>query len=228
LQLPRRAATQPSRLVLTFLRRKVATFRRKVASRPERLRVIGAKRQEWEVLRTKSGFRRWLIAVPKPRPSMRWPAGRSTAPLRRSATGWPVRRRRPRPAPPRTDRRGLGHGSCAAAPPRAVSRSLNCVAIYKVRSWPDAADLALQPVGSYLGYTGRDANVVAKAARDPRRSSGASHRGLICDPRAAYSQQRDVDHGHRRATLTVKFDPIYLTDDGAPSLRFSWLDHLLH
>jgi hypothetical protein len=28
---------------------------------------------------------------------------------------------------------------------------------------------ALQQVGSYLGYTGRDANVVAEAALDPNR-----------------------------------------------------------
>jgi hypothetical protein len=30
---------------------------------------------------------------------------------------------------------------------------------------------ALQQVGSYLGYTGRDPNVVAKASRDPEQTS---------------------------------------------------------
>jgi hypothetical protein len=30
---------------------------------------------------------------------------------------------------------------------------------------------ALQQVGSYLGYTGRDGNIVATAAHDPNRTS---------------------------------------------------------
>ena len=32
---------------------------------------------------------------------------------------------------------------------------------------PTLPTWALQQVGSYLGYTGRDPNLVAKAARDP-------------------------------------------------------------
>src|SRR6266481_8105677 len=36
---------------------------------------------------------------------------------------------------------------------------------------PTLPTWALQQVGSYLGYTGRDANVVAKAALDPFRRS---------------------------------------------------------
>ena len=35
---------------------------------------------------------------------------------------------------------------------------------------PTLPSLAMQQVGSYLGYTGRDANVVVKAARDPIQS----------------------------------------------------------
>jgi len=34
-------------------------------------------------------------------------------------------------------------------------------------SGPTLPTWALQQVGSYLGYTGRDANVVAKATLDP-------------------------------------------------------------
>ena len=34
---------------------------------------------------------------------------------------------------------------------------------------PTLPSLAMQQVGSYLGYTGRDANVVAEAAFDPQR-----------------------------------------------------------
>jgi hypothetical protein len=34
---------------------------------------------------------------------------------------------------------------------------------------PTLPSLAMQQVGSYLGYTGRDANVVVKAARGPTR-----------------------------------------------------------
>jgi hypothetical protein len=36
---------------------------------------------------------------------------------------------------------------------------------------PTVPTWALQQVGSYPGYTGRDANVVAKAAFDPERKS---------------------------------------------------------
>src|SRR5262249_36004818 len=35
--------------------------------------------------------------------------------------------------------------------------------------WPGADDLGVTAVGSYLGYTCRDANVVARAALDPER-----------------------------------------------------------
>ena len=34
--------------------------------------------------------------------------------------------------------------------------------------WPDPADLGVALFGGYLGYTGRAANVFAKAARDPK------------------------------------------------------------
>jgi len=37
---------------------------------------------------------------------------------------------------------------------------------------PDPVDLGFEQVGSYLGvHTGRDANMVTKAARDPQRTS---------------------------------------------------------
>jgi hypothetical protein len=38
------------------------------------------------------------------------------------------------------------------------------------RAGPRLPTWALQQVGSYLGYTGRDVNVVAKAALDPIRT----------------------------------------------------------
>jgi len=38
--------------------------------------------------------------------------------------------------------------------------------------WPTLPTFAAQEVGSYLGYTGRAANVVATAARDPIRTFG--------------------------------------------------------
>jgi hypothetical protein len=47
---------------------------------------MASARQQSKVLQTKCGFRQWLIAVPMPRPSMRWRADHSTAPSGRSAT----------------------------------------------------------------------------------------------------------------------------------------------
>jgi hypothetical protein len=44
--------------------------------------------------------------------------------------------------------------------------------------WADSADLGVQQVGGYPGYTGRDGNIVAQAALDPKRTSdmtGARH-----------------------------------------------------
>src|SRR5713226_6701400 len=44
--------------------------------------------------------------------------------------------------------------------------------------WPVSADLGVHQVGGYPGYTGRDANIVAQAALDPKRTSdmtGARH-----------------------------------------------------
>jgi hypothetical protein len=48
-------------------------------------------------------------------------------------------------------KRSVGHRPQAAAP---------------ILDSTDTADLAVQQIGSYLGYTGRDAAIVAKAARD--------------------------------------------------------------
>jgi len=42
------------------------------------------------------------------------------------------------------------------------------------RFGPTLPTLALQQVGSYLRYTGRDANIVAEAALDPKRSFSGS------------------------------------------------------
>jgi len=48
------------------------------------------------------------------------------------------------------------------------------------RSGPTLSTLALQQVGSYLGYTGRNANGAAKAARDPYRKPGVHRSSRAC------------------------------------------------
>jgi hypothetical protein len=45
-------------------------------------------------------------------------------------------------------------------------------------SGPTQPTWAVQQVGSYLGYTGRGAGVVAKAAFDPQQTCGASFIGI--------------------------------------------------
>jgi hypothetical protein len=40
-------------------------------------------------------------------------------------------------------------------------------------SGPRLPTLAVQQVGSYLGYTGRDADILGEAALDPKRTSDA-------------------------------------------------------
>ncbi len=40
--------------------------------------------------------------------------------------------------------------------------------------WADSADLGVQQVGGYPGYTGRDANIVAEAALDPQQTPQVS------------------------------------------------------
>ena len=55
-------------------------------------------------------------------------------------------------------------------PPSATVRQRSIALI--TFSWSPTT-WALQQVGSYPGYTGRDANVVAKAAFDPNRSIAA-------------------------------------------------------
>jgi hypothetical protein len=44
-------------------------------------------------------------------------------------------------------------------------------AVGHVCSWPEAADLSAAATGSFLGNTGRAANVAAKAAHDPKRTN---------------------------------------------------------
>jgi hypothetical protein len=63
-----------------------------------------------------------------------------------------------RGSPPRYP---LGLLPAAQLTPRAAGERSDFV------PWPRAADLALPRVGSYLGYSGRAANVAAKAAHDP-------------------------------------------------------------
>jgi len=48
------------------------------------------------------------------------------------------------------------------------------LAVMGARARPTLPTLALQQVGSYLRYTGRDANIVAEAALDPKRSFSGS------------------------------------------------------
>jgi hypothetical protein len=49
--------------------------------------------------------------------------------------------------------------------------SIGSVSGLDVSYWPDSADLGVQQVGRYRGYTGRDANIVAGAALDPLQKS---------------------------------------------------------
>jgi hypothetical protein len=51
---------------------------------------IESAQQASKVLRAKCGFRRQLIDLSTPRPSMQWPAGHSTAPSIQSASGLPT------------------------------------------------------------------------------------------------------------------------------------------
>jgi hypothetical protein len=44
-----------------------------------------------------------------------------------------------------------------------------------VRSWPDSANLGDAASRGYLGYTGRAANVIAKAALDPKATLRAAN-----------------------------------------------------
>jgi hypothetical protein len=64
------------------------------------------------------------------------------------------------------------------APPPVAQASLLVKGKCDCPFWADSADLGVQQAGGYPGYTGRDANIVAQAALDPKRTSdmtGARH-----------------------------------------------------
>jgi hypothetical protein len=65
---------------------------------------------------------------------------------------------------------------------------------------PTLPTWAMQQVGGYLGYTGRTANVVAKAAREPERTFASPFSSRSVDPLTCDLPGPRIEHqAHRRA-----------------------------
>jgi hypothetical protein len=61
---------------------------------------------------------------------------------------------------------------------------------------PTMPTLAVQQVGRYLGYTGRDANVLGEAVPDPKATCGAEASAHACHKRVV--SQVEVASGFAR------------------------------
>src|SRR6266446_10368945 len=91
------------------------------------------------------------------------------------------------------------------------------------RSGPTLSTLALQQVGSYLGYTGRNANGAAKAARDPERTfEAAQSRAPPWGGTSTFSPQRverDSEEADKRISRRPGTNPGPLASTAPPAHR---------